>query len=113
MSEAQCTCDPGLKKSWGCEEPSQHAVWQDIDGEGFFSCPIKFIVPTVLYWYEEYRFYKEFGGTPPYHTLPNKWVEAYECYGHYLYQYAQMDKNRAAPDKMLPLKQTFQARSKK
>ena len=57
-----CERDPDLKTAWGCEEPTQNAVWAHGENE-YFNCPLKFIPETIWQWFEELQYCQKFLGT--------------------------------------------------
>ena len=89
MAKTGCQCDPSIKKMWGCEEPAQQAVWMDIEENEYYSCPIKCIPDNIIDWFDEYAFYKEFGGSLVYSKLPSKWLESRGLYNNYLNIYTE------------------------
>lgn len=75
-----CQSDPELKEVWGCEVPTQVACWEDEEYE-FFSCPFLYIPSTIVEWFSEYNYYKEFAGTAPdYWEQTEKWVTCASIY---------------------------------
>lgn len=58
------------------------ACWEDEEYE-FHSCPFLFVPSTILAWYSEYSYYKEFAGTAPdYWEQTEKWVDCASIYNH-------------------------------
>lgn len=74
-----CQHDPGLMEKWGCDKPTQDAVWETEEDQ-FYSCPLKWINTSLSNWYEEINYYKEFGGAPKYEELNPAWLEALHYY---------------------------------
>lgn len=85
MSCQDCQRDPELKMSWGCEEPSQLPVWEDEEtGDEYFRCPLLFIPLSIIEWYSEYNYYKEYSGTAPsYWEQGEKWIDIAITYNGY------------------------------
>lgn len=57
-------------------------VWE-YDEDIFYNCPLKFILPTVIEWYEMYKYEQEFGTDIKYHDRNNKYIEALNVYNNY------------------------------
>lgn len=58
-------------------------VWAT-DEEEFYSCPLLWVSPAVVSWYEEYSYYKEFTGAAPcFHKLHPAWLDAMREYNEY------------------------------
>jgi len=75
-----CQSDPSLKKLWGCDEPTQDAVWAT-DEEEFYNCPLRWISEQIIDWYEEYSYYTEFPGAAPiFGNMIPGWTEALQYY---------------------------------
>ena len=74
-----CQDDPIAKDVWGCERPTQAAVWTN-DGEEFYNCPIRFVPDNVWAWFSELTFAEQFHQIKPYSEMPARWIEAL----HYL-----------------------------
>jgi hypothetical protein len=81
---ADCEADPAQREYWTCEGESEAAVWHDaINDDSYHACPIRFISPIINQWYEEYAYYKNFGGTAPkYEHLPAIFMDAVAEYEH-------------------------------
>jgi len=95
---------------WGCEKPSQHVVWRDIEDNDYYVCPIRCIPDVVINWYDEYKFYQEFGGSLVYHELPAKWIEAKNIYNNYINLYTEERNSMTKKDNMAPLKSSIKLR---
>lgn len=80
-----CLHDPEQKIAWGCDEPTQVPVWVDEEEDcEYYTCPFKFIPATILEWYSEYSYYKEFNGTAPsYWDQGDKWQDVAVVYNRY------------------------------
>lgn len=78
-------CPERAKEENGCETPAQYAVWEDelIDGEQYYCCPLAFIPESVINWYENYSYDKEFGTTTSFNDRNNKFIEAIGIYNSY------------------------------
>jgi len=63
---------------WGCERPAESPVWED-EGDLYYSCPLLFIPPEVVEWYQEYDYCVNVRGME-YEELPWTWLEAYRAY---------------------------------
>ena len=99
MSCRLCLCDPSLKNDWGCDTPTQSAVWVDDEGNEYFNCPLVFIPLNVQVWFEEYSYQKEFGGAPPYRKQSKKFIEAMRIYDTALITYRDLaPKPKASQD---------------
>lgn len=110
MSQTGCQCDPALKAEWGCESPAQCAVWRDLEGNDYYVCPLRYIPQSVLGWYEEYAYCKEFGESPGlYHCIPSKWHESLHYYKHELDAYTEANKPKT--DKTAALKAGLRGRN--
>jgi hypothetical protein len=81
---ADCNKDPAQRKYWKCEGESETVIWNDaIRGDAYHVCPIRFISENVNAWYQEYAYYKNFGGTAPrYSDLPAIFSDAMAEYEH-------------------------------
>ena len=98
-----------MKSLWGCEVPAQQAVWRDLDGNDFYTCPVQFLHPTILEWYSEVLYYKEFNAAPGrYCDLPAKWIEAYLFYKSCLDKW--LDAGKPKTDKTGPLRAGLRSR---
>lgn len=85
MSCQDCQHDPELKIAWGCESPTQIAVWEDEEEDTeYYSCPFQFIPVSIMEWYQEYAYYKEFSGAAPrYWDQGEKWLDIASLYSKY------------------------------
>lgn len=84
---AACYEDPELKEVWGCEEPTSVACWGD-DEDQYYSCPFKFIPESILEWYQEYCYIKEFQGTAlPFYEQGEKWIMVSNIYSRFYNAY--------------------------
>jgi hypothetical protein len=53
------------------------AVWEDVDGDKYFSCPLNFLSNEVVAWYENYKYDSIFQGSSlPYNKQSAKYIEA-------------------------------------
>ena len=68
----------------GCEVAAQQAIYED-DEDSFFTCPFKFISPSVADFLSRYDALKD-GWTRglPYDKTLNKFLEAIRCFEGYL-----------------------------
>jgi len=96
MSCSDCQRDPELKEAWGCESPTQIAVWaDDEDGQEYYSCPFQFIPGHIIEWYQEYVYYKEFpGSAPSYWDQGEKWLDITAIYSNYYSQFLIAEQQR-------------------
>lgn len=80
-----CQRDPGQKEAWGCETPTQAAVWVDEETDDeYYICPFRFVPQTIIEWYSEYAYYKNFEGTAPtYWDQGDKWIDITSIYSGY------------------------------
>lgn len=63
MSCYDCQRDPGLKEAWGCDGPTQAAVWIDDETDDeYYVCPARLLPENIIEWYNEYTYNKEFSG---------------------------------------------------
>ncbi len=69
-----------MKALSGCDEPTQEPVWEDGDGNRFYSCPLLFVPETVSHWYEEYAYAREFGTMIDFMDRPARWLDAMRVY---------------------------------
>lgn len=116
MYDSRCSCDPTIKKLWGCEKPTQHAVWEDCLDNKYYTCPIKFLTDNVIEWYNEYTYYKEFGCLHEYTKLPATYVEAMSLYNNYIATYKlkelEEDNRKQSLKNNNPLMKTVMGRKK-
>jgi hypothetical protein len=110
MGKSMCQCDPQVKELWGCEKPTQHVVWRDLDENEYYVCPIRCIPEEVINWYDEYKFYQEFSGSLKYHEIPAKWIEAKNTYNSYVNRYIEDQNSMNRKDNTAPLKSTVRLR---
>jgi hypothetical protein len=116
MDCRECSCDPTLKARWGCEEPTQYAVWATEEDE-FYSCPLLWVTQIISDWYEEYAYYQEFtGAAPDINTLTQSWLDAMHAYKSYSSEFIELmhaNKNQGSTDTGLSvLRQSFASRGK-
>lgn len=80
-------CSKEEKKIFGCEQPSQVAVW-GIEDIMFYSCPLLFLNEEIVNWYQEYKMLKE-GIVLPDKFLEKqaKWYEAVSVYSLYFQKF--------------------------
>lgn len=101
-----------MKIEWGCDRPTQHAVWQSIEEDLYFVCPIRCITEHVLAWYEEYAYFKEFNSSPgSFGSMPVKWLEAMSVYRSALSEYEEANRPKVT-DKLSSLKTTARGRKR-
>lgn len=117
MAETNCECDPTIKKMWGCEKPAQCAVWINVNGLEYYSCPIRFITENSVEWFKEQAYYKEYGTLIRYDELPNLWIEALTTYNRYINEYNNEKISSAErknnTSKVSPLLSTVRGRNRK
>jgi hypothetical protein len=114
MSCQECQFVPELKEQRGCETPTQQVVWED-DEDVFYSCPILWITPEIISWYDEVAYSKEFGGTP-YPDQSNRFVEAWLFYNSEMNRFTKLKMEKGKEDKttdgLSTLRSGFKARGK-
>lgn len=71
---------------WGCDKPTQAAVWAD-DEDEFYTCPLRFLTDEVVVWYSEYSYNKELGGAKPYANQSKRFIDAMFLYNKYYNEY--------------------------
>lgn len=82
-----CQHDPGLKKAWGCDGPTQGVVWDDRHGEVFLNCPLAFVTEDITEWYTEHTYDTEVGSPLNYREQSVKYIEAWMTYKTYYNKY--------------------------
>lgn len=99
-----CEQDASLKETWGCERPRGEAVWQH-EGDFFMSCPLQFIPPEAIEWYQEYDYCAVMGGME-YTELPWSWIEAFRAYRSAMAEFERqrLDESRRKHDSLRSLK---------
>jgi hypothetical protein len=56
-----------------------------------------FVSHTIINWYSEYSYYKEFAGTAPdYWDQTEKWVDCASIYNGYYFNYMKIKQEREA-----------------
>jgi len=109
-----CESDPTYKKEWGCDEPSQVAVWVDGEDE-YYSCPYKFVSENVKYWYAKFSYCQRFPGTAPtYEEASPRFIEAICVYEAACVEFQELlhpRKDKTA-DNLQVLRQSFMNRKK-
>lgn len=82
-----CQSDPSVKRLWGCDEPTQAAVWAD-EEDTYFSCPLALIGDGVVAWYTRWSYDKETGTGLTYDKQSCRYIDASFCYQNALTMYA-------------------------
>jgi len=85
-----------MKDAWGCETPSQVACWEDDEFDiEYYNCPFLFVPSTIVEWFSEYNYYKEFSGAAPdYWQQTEKWVVVASIYNSYYNKFV-VEKSKA------------------
>lgn len=66
-----------------CSGVSPGPVMIDDDLGEFYNCPMNWITPEVLKWYDEYSYYQVFqGAAPSYFKVSRRFWEATKIYKH-------------------------------
>jgi hypothetical protein len=87
-----CRDDPVAREQWGCDEPTQVAVWE-LDGTEFFSCPLLFVPDNVVDWYREYSYDKDMNTARSYDVQLEWYVEAKNLYEESYRYYCDVKKS--------------------
>ena len=109
MTCGACLGDPELPKAWGCEQPTQAAVWVDEEHE-FYGCPIRFISQAASEWYVEYAYYRELGGAPPFGDQDARFIEAIREYNAHYMRFSREKATRGQRDRTGETLATLRAR---
>ena len=81
----KCAEAPYIKDSLGCEKPLETAAAWLGEGELFYSCPIKFILPNTYELIEKMDSYKNGIATPPdFEKQSAKFLSGVKAYNYYL-----------------------------
>jgi len=75
----ECQHAPELKQAWGCDTPTESAVWEDGENE-FYNCPLRFITKEALSWYQEHLYNEHYHTALPYHMQSEGYVKALAYY---------------------------------
>jgi hypothetical protein len=91
---SDCEDDPELKALYGCEEPTQVAVWEDEVENEFYNCPLRWLTEAVLDWYELYAYDMEFHKGLSYDRQSNRYIEAWKVYRLFSSKFSLMQSKR-------------------
>lgn len=63
------------------------AVWANLDGDQYYSCPLQFIPDSLVEFAGKYRYYKNFGTSIEYEDQLPKFLDAVTIYESELARY--------------------------
>lgn len=83
-----------MKEIWGCDSPTQFAVWHDGDNK-YHSCPLLFLSRAAVEWYNEYAYNIEHAGASPlYREQSSRYLAALKYYKFKLDEYEARARNK-------------------
>jgi hypothetical protein len=65
-----------------CVNPAHEPAWED-DDDVYFACPERFIPISIIRWYDQYRYEKEFGTRIEYSDRSHKYIDAVQLYNKF------------------------------